>query len=61
MGFSFNDFTDASGSNCILCSQSKFVPSTALQFFQTVRPLTGTDGETAPLFTVVLRELQNVA
>lgn len=54
VGLSFNDLTDAPRPHCILGRQSEFVPGAALQVLQAVGALTGADGKTAPLLTVVL-------
>lgn len=59
--FRFYDFAYAPRSHSILGSKSELIPGPTLQVFQAVGALTGADGKTAPLFTVVLGILQDVA
>jgi hypothetical protein len=58
--FGLYNLTDAPGPHSILGRKRELIPSSALQILQTVRTLTGADGEAPPLLAVVLRVLQDV-
>lgn len=49
-----DDLADAPRPHPVLSSQGELVPGATFQRFQPVGPLTGADGETAPLLTVIL-------
>lgn len=55
-----DDLADAPWPHPILGSQGELVPGATFQGLQPVGPLTGADGETAPLLTVILWVLQDV-
>lgn len=59
MGLCFDDLTNTSGSDAVLCSQLDFVPGATAQVFQFEGALGGTDENIFPLLRVVHRILEH--